>query len=87
MSSPQIVSRLDQLMAQQQISGRQLAKEANVTEVTITKLRRNRFQTIDKDVAGRICRVLGITPGDLFTVENGSQQATTPLHVDPSTPM
>jgi len=73
MASPQIVSRLDQLMEQHQISGRQLAKEANVTEVTVTKLRRNRFQTIDKDVAGRICKVLNCTPGDLFTVENGSQ--------------
>lgn len=72
-TSPRLVSRLDEVMAAKGISGRQLAKAAETTEVSVTKLRRNRFSMIDAAVAARICAALDVQPGDLFTVENDSQ--------------
>lgn len=70
MASAQLVSRLDELLAQRGMSGRELAEAAGITEVTVTKLRRNRFQSIDKEVAARVCLALEASPGDLFTIEN-----------------
>jgi DNA-binding Xre family transcriptional regulator len=66
-------SRLDELMAAKGISGRQLAREAETTEVAVTKLRRNSFAMVDSKVAARICRVLEITPGELFSLDTDSQ--------------
>ena len=68
-SPARLHSNLDRLMVEHDnISGRQLAKDADTTEVAITKLRRNSFKMIDTNVVARVCLVLGVTPAELFDI-------------------
>lgn len=69
MTGPRLQSRLDELMAARGISGRKLARAADVTEVSVTKLRRNSAQLLDVNVVARICEALECTPGDLLFIE------------------
>jgi putative transcriptional regulator len=59
---------LDALLSEREITGRQLALEAGVTEATVSKLRRNTFVSIDASTFARICRYLKVQPGDLLSV-------------------
>lgn len=68
MAEPSLSCRLDHLMTERGVTGRQLAALANTSEVVVTKLRRNRFQMIDKSVAARICRALDVSPGELLEI-------------------
>ena len=69
MAGPSLVCRLDHLMKEKGVTGRQLAAMAQTSEVVITKLRRNRFQMVDKDVTARVCLALDVTPGELLEIE------------------
>lgn len=73
MAGPRLISRLDALMAEKGISGRKLARAADVTEVSVTKLRRNSAQLLDVNVTARICRALDVSPGDLFSIEEPNE--------------
>lgn len=51
------------------MSGKQLIKEAGVTERSVSTLRRNTAQLIDVCTAARICQALKVTPAELFDIE------------------
>jgi putative transcriptional regulator len=70
MTGPRLISRLDALLAEKGLSGRKLAKLADVSEPSVTKLRRNSAQLLDVNVTARICKALDCTPGELFDVES-----------------
>lgn len=67
---PRLASRLDQLMADRGVSGKELMKLAQVTERSVSTLRRNSAQLLDVCTVARICRALDCTPGDLLFIDD-----------------
>jgi putative transcriptional regulator len=66
---PKITCSLDIEMAQLKMSTRELAKRTGVTELAISKWRRNAFQMIDMVPFARVCQELALQPGDLLHLE------------------
>ena len=56
----------------------ELAQRADLAYDTARDLWHGRMQRIDRDVLGRVCRALGVTPGDLLTLEEESAGNYTP---------
>ncbi|NBN87946.1 MAG: XRE family transcriptional regulator [Proteobacteria bacterium] len=69
MAGPKLVTRLDALLAEKNLSGRRLARLADCTEMTVTKLRRNAMQYLDVNVTARICQALECTPAELLEIQ------------------
>jgi DNA-binding Xre family transcriptional regulator len=77
-TGPRLACRLEDLLLESErkgkkISGRKLAELAGVTELTVGRARRNELTQFDAYTMGRICQVLGVTPGELFTLESDSR--------------
>jgi len=66
---PKITCSLDIEMARLKLSTRELAKRTGVTELAISKWRRNAFQMIDTKPFARVCQELELQPGDLLHLE------------------
>lgn len=66
---PKITCSLDIEMARLKLSTRELAKRTGVTELAISKWRRNAFQMIDMAPFARVCQELKLQPGDLLHLE------------------
>lgn len=66
---PKITCSLDIEMARLKLSTRELAKRTGVTELAISKWRRNAFQMIDMAPFARVCQELDLQPGDLLHLE------------------
>ena len=66
---PKITCSLDIEMARLKLSTRELAKRTGVTELAISKWRRNAFQMIDMTPFARVCHDLNLQPGDLLHLE------------------
>jgi DNA-binding Xre family transcriptional regulator len=66
---PRLISRLDQLMKEKDISGKELMRRAKVTERSVSTLRRNSAQLLDVCTVARICEALEVTPGELLDIE------------------
>jgi DNA-binding Xre family transcriptional regulator len=47
----------------------ELAERASLAYDTARDLWHGRMQRIDRDVLGRVCMALGVTPGDILTLE------------------
>lgn len=72
-AKPRLITRLDALMAERGISGKELMKLAGVTERSVSTLRRNSAQLLDVCTVARICEALDVTPGELLSIEKDSQ--------------
>lgn len=55
-------------MAAKGLSGKQLVKDAHVTERSVSILRRNTFAMLDSCTVARICRALDVSPGELLEI-------------------
>lgn len=66
---PRITCSLDIEMARLKLSTRELAKRTGVTELAISKWRRNAFQMIDMGPFARVCQELGLQPGQLLHLD------------------
>jgi putative transcriptional regulator len=66
---PKITCSLDIEMARLKLSTRELAKRTGVTELAISKWRRNAFQMIDMVPFARVCQELELQPGELLHLE------------------
>lgn len=62
-------SHLDALMKKKGLTSTQLAEDAGVTLRAVSGLRRNAFVLLDSRTTARICTALGVSPGQMFTVE------------------
>lgn len=67
--TPRLITRLDALMAERGISGKELMKKAQVTERSVSTLRRNSAQLLDVCTVARICEALDVTPGELLEIQ------------------
>ncbi|HYX18568.1 MAG TPA: helix-turn-helix transcriptional regulator [Nostoc sp.] len=71
--------RLNRLMAERRISGKDLAKELNVHPNTIYRLRRtDEMPSIDGNMLEKLCNVLGCELTDL--IERGPNGNTAASH-------
>ncbi len=50
-----------------------LAERAGLAYDTARDLWHGRMQRIDRDVLGRVCKGLGVTPGDVLIIEEESE--------------
>ncbi len=73
MTELRLKSHLDQLMAERDLKATHLAEKAGVTLRAVSSLKRNTFQLLDSKSTARICDALGVTPGELFSIERDSQ--------------
>ena len=56
----------------------ELAERADLAYDTARDLWHGRMQRIDRDVLGRVCKALGVTPGDVLTLEESSEGIIAP---------
>ena len=61
-----IDNRLPTLLGERKMSIRELARETDVTYTMIRDVYHGERQSIKFEVMEKICRVLGIQPGDIF---------------------
>ncbi|RMD81715.1 MAG: XRE family transcriptional regulator [Candidatus Dadabacteria bacterium] len=61
-----IYIRLAELMAEKGITVRELERLSGVSHTTISRLRRGWAKSIEFEHLAQICRVLGVTPGDVI---------------------
>ena len=59
----------------------ELAERAGLAYDTARDLWHGRMQRIDRDVLGRVCKALGVTPGDVLTMEEESEDISSPALV------
>lgn len=62
----QVVVRLDVVMAQRKIKGRDLAAEIGITEQNLSLLKSGRVKGIRFETLSKICVALDCQPGDLL---------------------
>ena len=73
MEKVRLVNRLGELMAEQELGIQKLCRIAEVSPNTVIKMRRNAARYLDVETTARICRALGVTPGELLEIqEEGS---------------
>lgn len=58
--------RLNELLALRHMSARELARRSGVSTSTISAIRRNEAQLLDRTTLQRLCKTLDCTPGDLI---------------------
>lgn len=64
----EVVVRLDVVMAQRKVRGRDLAKEIGITEQNLSLLKSGRVKGIRFDTLAKLCAALDCQPGDLLEV-------------------
>lgn len=64
-----IKNRLKVLVAERDMSLRQLAQEAGLHYTTVYRFSQDDQGLISKDTLDAVCRVLGVVPGDIFIYE------------------
>jgi DNA-binding Xre family transcriptional regulator len=64
-----ITCSLDVEMADRKLTNEMLAASAGVHRSSIAKLRRNQFLMLDVGVLEKVCKALGLQPGDLLHLE------------------
>lgn len=62
--------RLDVVMAERKVTGRELAQAAGITEQNLSLLRNGKVKGVRFGTLEKICRYLDCQPGDLMTFED-----------------
>ncbi|MCG7630566.1 helix-turn-helix transcriptional regulator [Epibacterium sp. MM17-32] len=64
----EVIVRLDVVMAQRKVRGRELAKEIGITEQNLSLLKSGRVKGIRFETLAKLCAALECQPGDLLEV-------------------
>ena len=64
----EVVVRMDVMMAQRKMRGRDLAKEIGITEQNLSLLKSGRVKGIRFETLAKLCAALDCQPGDLLEV-------------------
>lgn len=64
----EIVCHLDELLAERDMTLAELARQVDITHVNLSILKNNRAKAIRFSTLVSICEVLGVQPGDVFTL-------------------
>ena len=64
----EIICHLDELLGQRDMTLAELARQVGVTHVNLSILKNNRAKAIRFSTLIAICEVLGVEPGDLFSL-------------------
>ena len=64
-----IKSRLDIVMAERRVTGRELSKAVGITEQNLSLLRNGKVKGVRFGTLSKICEVLDCQPGDLLIYE------------------
>ena len=64
-----IKSRLDIIMAERRVTGRELSKAVGITEQNLSLLRNGKVKGVRFGTLSKICEVLDCQPGDLLVYE------------------
>ncbi len=67
-----IKSRLDIVMAERRVTGRELSKAVGITEQNLSLLRNGKVKGVRFGTLSKICEVLDCQPGDLLIYEQDS---------------
>ena len=62
----QIIVRLDVVMAQRKIKGKELAEEIGITEQNLSLLKSGKVKGVRFETLAKICAALDCQPGDLL---------------------
>jgi putative transcriptional regulator len=62
----EIIVRLDVVMAQRKMKGKELAEAIGITEQNLSLLKSGKVKGVRFDTLGKICDVLECQPGDLL---------------------
>jgi putative transcriptional regulator len=62
----EIIVRLDVVMAQRKMKGRELAEAIGITEQNLSLLKSGKVKGVRFETLARICEVLECQPGDLL---------------------
>ena len=73
----EVVVRLDVVMAQRKVRGRDLAKEIGITEQNLSLLKSGRVKGIRFDTLATLCAALDCQPGDLLEVVDTTEAQPT----------
>ncbi|MFP3384406.1 helix-turn-helix domain-containing protein [Tritonibacter sp. SIMBA_163] len=73
----EVVVRLDVVMAQRKVRGRDLAKEIGITEQNLSLLKSGRVKGIRFDTLAKLCAALDCQPGDLLEVVDATEAQPT----------
>lgn len=65
-----VTCHLDEVMAQRQITGTDLAKQVGITPVNLSVLKNNRAKAVRFSTLAALCAALECQPGDLFSAES-----------------
>lgn len=66
----QIIVRLDVVMAQRKMKGRDLAEAIGITEQNLSLLKSGKVKGVRFETLARICEVLDCQPGDLLEAQS-----------------
>ena len=61
-----IVVRLDRIMADRKMSLRRLAKEIQISEVNLSRIKTGSVKSIRFDTLNKLCKALSCTPKDIL---------------------
>jgi len=64
-----IVVRLDVVMAERKVKGRDLAARIGITEQNLSLLKSGKVKGVRFETLAALCRELSCEPGDLLTME------------------
>ncbi|MEE2945346.1 MAG: helix-turn-helix transcriptional regulator [Pseudomonadota bacterium] len=62
----QIIVRLDVVMAQRKVKGKELAEEIGITEQNLSLLKSGKVKGVRFETLAKICKALDCQPGDLL---------------------
>lgn len=66
MPATMIVNRLSRLLGERRMSVAELQRQTGLSYVTLHSLYRDKSTRVDFETLDRICRVLGVQPGDIL---------------------
>ena len=66
-----IVVRLDVVMAQRKMKGRDLAQRIGITEQNLSLLKSGKVKGVRFETLARLCEELDCHPGDILDIEPG----------------
>ena len=70
-----IIIRLDRVMADRKMTLNDLAKQAEMTNVNLSKLKTGKMKGVRFETMNKLCKILHCQPGDLFEfIEDDSEE-------------
>lgn len=66
-----VIVRLDVVMAERKMKGRDLAAQIGITEQNLSLLKSGKVKGIRFETLARLCEALDCTPGDLLDIDKG----------------